>query len=99
LARKRAKGGVKVRRFLKEEDTAVRQPVVIGFPGLGLSHHLVGAHHCLGGKKPQQTELGKAAEADARLHVQLFEPCSGDVVVNVAAVGQGDPDVHVREKE
>ena len=64
-----------------------------------LSHHFIGTHHCLGGKKPEQTELSKAAKANARFHVQFIEPCFGDAVVNVACIGHGDPHVYIREKE
>ena len=99
LVRKRAKSSVNVWRFVQENDAAIRQPSVIGLPGLCLSHYFVDAHHCLCGKKPEETELCKVAKANARFHVQFFEPRFGDAVVNVASIGQGDPHVYIREKE
>jgi hypothetical protein len=66
---------------------------------LGLRHDFISPHNRLSSKKPQQAELGESAEANARFHIDVFEPCPRDVVVNVPAVGEGDPDIHVREKE
>jgi len=99
MVRKRAKSSVNVRGFLQENNAVIRQPAVIGLPGLPLSHHLVGTHYGRSREKPEQTDLSKPTEANARFHVQFLEPYFGDAVVNVAPVGQGDPYVHIREKE
>ena len=39
----------------------------------------------------------KAAEANARFHVQAVEPRFRNAVMYVPSVGQGDPYIHVRK--
>lgn len=99
LARPGTEGRLEVGGFLNEKDTTILLPSIVCRPGFGLGHDFVGTHHGLSRKQPQETDLGEAAEAKSSFDIERFEPGAGCRVVNVAAIGQGDPDVHIREKE
>ncbi len=96
---KSAENPVKVWRFFEENYPAIGQPPVKGLPGLELSHHLICSHDGLSREKPQQADLRKAAETYPRLRFNFFEPISRAAVVDMARIGEGEPNVDVREKE
>lgn len=99
LSRKRAEETIQIWRFLEEKHPAIGEPVIKCLPSLELGHHLISSHNCLSGEQPQKAELREAAETNPCVHIHFFEPGPRDAVVNVPPISQGDPDIHIREKE
>ena len=99
LSRKGAEDAVQIWWFLEEKHPAISEPVIKCLPSLELGHHLISSHNCLSGEEPQQAELREAAETNPCVHLHFFEPGPRDSMVNVPPISQGDPDIHIREKE
>jgi hypothetical protein len=89
----------KIGWFIEKDYASIREPAIKSFPSLGLSHHLIGSHDCMGGEQAQQADLRYAAETNTRFTFNFFKPSPGDVMVDVPSVGEGDPHIHIREKE
>ena len=63
-----------------------------------LIHDFV-AHDRFRREKAEKTELGEAAEEKTGVRRQTGKPRGGASVMNVPLVGEGDPDVDIREKK
>jgi hypothetical protein len=86
-------------RLIKKRNSFILKPIVAGSPGLLLSPCQVRAHHGCGAQKAKQAELGEAAEKEAGQGCEMVEPPAGGAVVDMAVLGEGDPDVDIREKK
>lgn len=83
--------------LVQHADASVRHPFVISDPS-GILRHYVASHDCPSGQKPEQADLGDAAEVYAVVQIQSLVPRASNVVVDVAGIRQSEPDVHIREK-
>src|SRR5438094_4671410 len=99
FARKRAKGVAQRRRLFYEQDATILHPAIISSPGLHLSDYFVCAHYRLSSEEPKHADLCETAEAKAILVSQTVKPFTGSAMMNVTAVGEGYPNVDIREKE
>jgi hypothetical protein len=63
-----------------------------------LIHDFVG-HNRFRGEEAEKAELGKAAEKEAGVRGDPEKPRGGAGVMDVALVGEGDPNVDIREKK
>jgi len=79
-------------------DAVVLEPTVIGLPGLRLIHDFVG-HDRFRGEQAEKAKLGEAAEKEAGVRGEPGKPSRGAGVMDVALIGQGHPDVEIREKK
>jgi len=85
--------------LIHKTDTFVPQPKIVGSPRLFLSHDFVCTHYRLGTQQAQKAELRESAEKQAPHTTYGFEPVSSTPVMDLPFVGEGDPDVDVREKK
>ena len=84
--------------FVKEDNARIIQPTIINLPRFRLGHHLQ-THYGVCRKQSQKTELGYPAETKARVLTQSRKPTRSDSVVDMPLRREGDPDIHIREKE
>ena len=99
LARNRAKEFFNGGWFFQKDYARIIKPAVVHIPSLPLGVDVFPTHDCFRGDEPEEAELGDATEAETRSLLKRLKPliCSG--VMEVAVVGQGQPNIHVREKE
>jgi hypothetical protein len=63
-----------------------------------LIHDFVG-HDGFRGEEAEKTELGEAAEKETGVRGKSGKPSGSADVMGVPLVGEGDPDVEIREKK
>jgi len=51
----------------------------------------------MGSQQPQESKLSEAAKADAGMVVELFKPASCGGIVNMALIGESEPNIDIRE--
>ena len=85
-------------RFVQTGDTVVLQPPIIGLPGPRLIHDFV-THDRLGSEEAEKTQLGEAAEKETGVRREHGKPRRAARMMDVCLVGEGDPDVDIREKK
>jgi hypothetical protein len=72
--------------------------MVIQSPRRSLIQDLI-AHHGSSGHQAQESNLSEPAKKQTRIFRQIQVPAMGALIMGVLGIGQGDPDVQVREKE
>ncbi len=50
-------------------------------------------------KQPQEADLSDPAETETRVLIQISKPVRSDRMVEMPVRGEGNPDIHIREKE
>ena len=93
-----AKSNFRIRWFVEKKHPVVMEPSIVGRPGFSLSHGVV-AHDRAGGQQTKQADLGEATEAKPVGRIQALEPPAGDLVAFMTFPGEGEPNIHIREKE
>jgi hypothetical protein len=63
-----------------------------------LVHDFV-SHDGFRSEEAEKSELGEAAKKEAGVRGEPGKPCRGAGVMDVPLVGEGDPDVDIREKK
>ena len=93
-----AKPALQPRRLIHVVHALILEPSIVSVPSLLLVHDLV-AHDRFGGQETEQSQLREPAEEEARVRVNGAEPVVRNHVMNMPLVGEGDPDVDIREKK
>ena len=94
-----AEVGLDSSRFFQELNAVVLKPAVVGLPGLPLAFCAILAHDRSRSEQSKEPELREAAKEKARGGRQTFEPRASGRVVNMAVIGESNPDVDIREKK
>jgi hypothetical protein len=85
-------------RLIKAGNAIILQPAIVGLPRLRLIHDFVGHDRCRS-EEAEKTELCETAEKEAGVRRKNGKPGGGTGMMDVALVGEGDPDVEIREKK
>jgi len=90
---------LEIRGLIQIFHALVPNPAIVCSPRFRLAHDLIGFHDCFRGQESKEAELCEPAEEQARSWGEAFEPAARDQMVDVPLVGEGDPDIDVREKK
>ena|SRR5712691_8631483 len=92
------KDAFKTWRLVEAGNAVVLQPAIVGVPCLRLILDFV-AHDGFRSEEAEKAELGEAAEKETGIGRKPGKPCGSASVMNVPLVGEGDPNVDIREKK
>lgn len=93
-----AKSSFHIRWFVEKMHPVVMEPPIVCRPRFRLRHGVV-VHDRAGCQQTKQADLGEATEAKPIRRIQALEPLPGNLVAFMTFPGEGEPNIHIREKE